>query len=84
MSTEDATLSPAAAALARAAPREWDEFKKAVKTYEDARKDNMLTANPSDVHKYQGFALGVKVLRTIFDDCLNATDRMAERARIRK
>jgi len=71
-----------AARLARAAPREWDEFRKAFRQYEATAKDNMVLTQV-DLLKFQGMALQCQVLAAAFDDALAAADRITARQAVR-
>jgi hypothetical protein len=73
---DDLTL--AAAALARAAPTEWDVFKKAVRRAETGARDNMVRAS-TDLAKFQGMALQCGLFAQGFDDALAAADRIEQR-----
>jgi len=77
---EDQDLSPAAARLARAAPREWEEFKLAFKKYADKTKDHCVQAQLDELQKSQGRAQQTAKLAVLFDDAVNAADRISERA----
>lgn len=79
MSAEDKDLSPAAARLARAAPREWAEFKAAYRKYADSQRDLLVRATLEELQRSQGRAQQCANEAALFDEAVNAADRIAAR-----
>jgi hypothetical protein len=77
--TEDKHLTQPAANLARAAPHQWDEFKKAFRDYENGVRDSLVKAPAGDLAKIQGSAQLCSALAALFDDAIAASDRMVQR-----
>ena len=73
---EDKDLTEPAARLALAAPRQWDEFRAAFKKFADARRDLLVQASPDEVLKVQGRAQQCTLLVALFDDAVNAANRV--------
>lgn len=76
--TEDRYLTTPVANLARAAPHAWGEFLKAFAAYENEQRDN-LVKTVEEVTRYQGMALQCAALRAIFENAVQAHDRMEAR-----
>lgn len=77
---EDSDLTHAAARLARAAPREWEEFKIGFRKYADTKRDQLVTSDLNELQKSQGRAQACHMLVLLFGDAVKASDLMAERA----
>lgn len=75
--SEDQYLTHPAANLARRAPEEWAEFKKAFRAYENAIRDALVRAGSGDLARSQGMAQQCAALGRIYEDAIAASDRMA-------
>lgn len=77
---EDEILSIPAAQLARRSPDEWAEFKAAFKAYAAKQRDLLVQASLLELQKSQGRAQEARHLVSLFDDAVQAADRISERA----
>lgn len=80
MSTASDELSVAAAQLARAAPQQWDNFKAVHRRFADRYRDQLVKADLNELQKSQGRAQQCALYVALFDDAVNAADRLSERA----
>jgi hypothetical protein len=73
--TEDKTLSLPAAQLARAAPREWEQFKAAFRLFADLRRDELVAAGADELKRSQGRAQICVQINSLLEDCVKVADR---------
>lgn len=77
---DDKDLTLPAAALARAAPREWAEFMIAFRKYTDGQRDHVVQATLEELQRAQGRAQNSTVLFSLLEDAVKAADRISVRA----
>lgn len=75
----DEKLTLAAAELARAAPNRWQEFLAAFEVYSDARKDELVRAESSELARSQGRAQLAASLFGLFGNAVKDADGIAVR-----
>jgi hypothetical protein len=76
---EDKDLSPAAASLARAAPREWIEFKAAMDKYAARQRENLMNTSLDELQRSQGRAQACNTVALLMADAEKAAERISER-----
>lgn len=70
-------LTVVAAQLAFRAPEQWADFLSAFHAYADARKDDVVQANPDSLVNCQGRAQACVHLRKLFSECREQAERIA-------
>lgn len=78
MKTEQLTM--AAAALARAAHPEWENFLLAFRLYAEGRRDELVKSPAELIHRTQGTAQACSALQALFEDAVKSADRIAQGA----
>lgn len=73
---EDKIMTEPAARMAQVAPREWQEFREAFRDYAYARRDELVSASQEEILRAQGRAQQCNKLLALFDDAVNAANRV--------
>jgi ABC-type Na+ efflux pump permease subunit len=81
---EDEILSIPAAQLSHAAPREWAEFKAALKLYAETVREDLVRAQIDELQRAQGRAQNCAHLVRLFDHAVEAASRITDRASRKK
>ena len=74
---DKASVTLAAAALSRAAPREWSEFLEAVKLRSDERRRELVSSSPPTVLVAQGRAQDAGEFYDLLRGCREQADRIS-------
>jgi len=77
---EDEFVSPAAGRLALAAPAEWAEFKTAFTKYANSKLKQLAESSLEELQRSQGRAQQCNTLALLFEDAVNAANRISARA----
>lgn len=68
-----------AASLARAAPREWQDFLGALRSHVDTTKDQCISSPLESLQVAQGRAQYSVALLRLFETCTKVADQMTEK-----
>lgn len=80
--TAEELLSVYATNLAQAAPRQWQEFLDAFKTYADSKRDECVRAPQDQIFAAQGRAQQCLVLHDLYSNCKAVTAKIKGRQRM--
>lgn len=78
---KDRELTHRAAALARAAPREWPEFLQAMQEYTDEIRNHCISSPVETLQVSQGRAQNCRDLLRLFAECQETSDQMKEKSK---